>query len=681
MTKNYLHARFPLLFSVAMAGFLFMGSCRKNVVEKQGRTGDAAGPSLMTGQALTFGSAAQFNTPFAVAVDVSGNVYVADALNHSIRKMTAQGVVTTLAGDGNPGFKNGAGASAEFNFPTGLTVDRSKNVYVVDANNNCIRMIDANGNVTTLAGDTARGFVDGTGTSARFATPEGITIDGNGNLYVADTYNHAIRKISRTGIVTTVAGNGTGGYQEGTGTAARFLFPSGVVSDPHGNLFVADRGNYRVRKLSSAGVTSPFAGDGTSISISAFGGITMDPAGIVYVTDQYHNRVMKIDAQGNMTPFAGLSTIGLRDGPAAGAQFYYPVSLAADAFGAVYVADTYNNRVVKIPKDGLAYIMAGNGTAGFTDGPGVTVEYNSPYGVGRDAAGNTYVADQLNNRIRKINTDGLITTLASNDLSGLPLFKTIAGVVADAHGNVYVADQGYSKIDLITPAGAVSRFAGITGWPGFADGPGVQAQFIAPTGMAIDGQGNLYVSDNTRIRKITPDAMVTTLAGDLNAAFKDGTGTAAEFWSPGGVAVDGQGNVYVADTYNMRIRKITPGGVVTTMAGTGGTAFQDGPGTVATFCYPFGIAVDTSGNVYVADSRNYRIRKINAAGIVTTLAGDGTNGYKDGSGPAAEFAWPTSIALDAKGNLFVADQPNNTIRKVTTAGVVTTFSGNGVAGL
>ena len=682
MTKHYLHGRSPLLFSVAAAGFLFMASCRKDLEKEKRAVATTATTSLATGQGLTFSSAAQFNTPFAVAVDVSGNVYVADAFNHSIRKMTPQGVVSTLAGNGTAGFKDGAGTAAQFNFPAGLVVDRSKNVYVADANNNRIRMIDPNGNVTTLAGDTVSGFTDGSGTSARFFGPQGISIDGNGNLFVADTYNHSIRKITRTGVVSTVAGNGTGAYQEGAGSAARFLYPVGVVSDPHGNLVVADRGNYRIRKVSSAGVTSAFAGDGTSNTISAFAAVTMDANGIVYVTDQYHNRVLKIDAQGNITPFAGAGTIGLKDGPDAGAQFYYPVGLTVDAFGAVYVADMYNHRVVKLPKDGFAYIMAGNGSAGFSDGPGIAVEYNSPYGVGRDAAGNTYVADMQNRRIRKINTDGLVTTLAGNELSGTLLFNQVSGVVADAQGNVYASDQSTNVIYLISPAGAVSVFAG-DGRGGWRDGIGAFAEFSDPAGIAIDGQGNIYVADqgNERIRKITtPGAVVTTLAGNGVPAFRDGVGAAAEFYFPFGVAVDVQGNVYVADANNNRIRRITPDGTVTTLAGDGNAAFKDGPGAVAEFSYPNGVAVDPSGNVYVADSRNNRVRKISSAGVVTTLAGDGTAAFKDGSGLAAEFAFPTGFAIDAKGNLYVADQNNNRIRKVTATGVVTTFSGNGVAG-
>jgi sugar lactone lactonase YvrE len=372
----------------------------------------------------------------------------------------------------------------------------------------------------------------------------------------------------------------------------------------------------------------------------------------------------------------------LKDGPAAGAQFYYPMGLASDAFGAAYVADTYNNRVVKIPRDRLAYIMAGNGGAGFSDGPGVAVEYNSPYGVARDAIGNMYVTDQNNSRVRKINTDGLITTLAGNDSSRAYFFR-IAGVVADAQGNVYVADIARNVIYIITPTGAVSTFAGDFQHVGWQDGQGTHAEFSGPAALTIDGQGNIYVADeaNNMIRKIsTPGAVVSTLAGNLRGAFIDGTGFGASFYQPMGVAADAQGNVYVADNGNRRIRKVTAAGVVTTLAGDGNFNHVDGPGVTAEFYEPIGVAVDTSGNVFVTDNFGW-IRKINSAGVVSTMAGDGPSlAFKDATGLAAEFHYPTAISVDAKGNLYVADQNNNRIRKVTATGVVTTFSGNGVAG-
>ena len=238
------------------------------------------------------------------------------------------------------------------------------------------------------------------------------------------------------------------------------------------------------------------------------------------------------------------------------------------------------------------------------------------------------------------------------------------GVAVDASGNVYVADEGNHRIRKITPTGTVSTLAG-SGTAGFADGSGTDAQFYYPLGVALDASGNVYVADkvNHRIRKITPTGTVSTLAGSGTAGFADGGGTAAQFYSPYGVAVDASGNVYVADAVNHRIRKITSSGTVSTLAGSGTAGFADSDGTNAQFNNPFGVAVDASGNVYVADRLNHRIRKITATGMVSTLAGS-IYGSADGAGTNAQFSSLEGVAVDASGNVYVADALNSRIRKI-----------------
>ncbi|GHU62354.1 hypothetical protein FACS189445_5290 [Spirochaetia bacterium] len=303
-----------------------------------------------------------------------------------------------------------------------------------------------------------------------------------------------------------------------------------------------------------------------------------------------------------VTTFAG-STEGYADGTGAAAQFDEPRGVAVDSVGNVYVADYDNNRIRKITPEGVVTTLAG-GTKGYADGTGAAAKFNEPTALAVDSAGNVYVTDNGNSRIRKITSEGVVTTFAGStegyaDGTGTAAkFHWPNGVALDRAGNVYVGDSGNHRIRKITPEGAVTTFAGST--EGYADGTGAAAKFYQLTGVALDSVGNFYVADsrNSRIRKITSEGVVTTLAGSTEG-YADGTGAAAKFAFPNGVVVDGTGNVYVADWDNHRIRKITPEGVVTTLAGE----FNE-------FNHPRGVALDSAGNVYVVDQGNHRIYKI-----------------------------------------------------------------------
>jgi hypothetical protein len=308
--------------------------------------------------------------------------------------------------------------------------------------------------------------------------------------------------------------------------------------------------------------------------------------------------------------------------------------------------------------------------------------------VAVDRAGNVLVADFHNNAIRKITSSGVVTTLAgtadssgSTDGTGAAArFDTPYGVAVDGAGNVFVADYDNNTIRKITLSGVVTTLAGSAAdSAGSADGTGAAGRFCGPNGVAVDGAGNVLVADywNDTIRKVTPSGVVTTLAGSAGlSGSADGTGAAARFFLPVGVAVDGTGNVFVADGNNT-IRKITPTGVVATLAGSAGlSGSADGTGAAARFCRPSGLAVDGVGNVFVADNENNTIRKVTPSGVVTTLAGSaGLSGSADGTGAAASFSWPQGVAVDGAGNVFVADSQNNAIRKISTSGVVTTIVG------
>jgi hypothetical protein len=538
------------------------------------------------------GSAARFYLPYGVAVDSAGNVYVADAVNCAIRKVTAAGVVTTLAGGAGAGTTDGTGSAAHFNSPRGVAVDGTGNVYVADTYNHTIRKVTAAGVVITLAGTAGiPGSINSTGTAARFNTPSGIAVDGS-NVYVADTANHTIRKITTSGAVSTLAGTaGMPGSADDTGATARFRNPYSVAVDGAGNIYVADEGNRTIRKLTTAAVVTTLAGT------------------------------------------AGMA--GSTDGADAAARFNNPCGVAVDSADNVYVADTENDTIRKITTARVVTTLAGTaGTSGSMDDTGAAAHFDYPRGVATDSAGSVYVADSYNHTIRQITAAGVVTTLA-----------------------------------------------GTAGMYGSADGSGAAARFYLPRDVATDSAGNVYVADtlNSTIRKITAAGVVTTLAGTAGmSGSADSTGAAARFNRPYGVAVDSAGNVYVADTLNSTIRKITAAGVVTTLAGTAGMyGSADGSGMEARFRSPYSVAVDGAGNIYVADTGNRTIRKLTTAGVVTTLAGTaGISGSVDGSSTAARFYYPSDVAVDNAGNVYVADTLNSTIRKVTAAGVTTTIAGS-----
>jgi len=342
--------------------------------------------------------------------------------------------------------------------------------------------------------------------------------------------------------------------------------------------------------------------------------------------------------------------------------------------GAVEV--TVNNRtttgsVFSYVTSLIVTTFAGTGVPGHKDGPADVAQFGYPDGIAVDGQNNLFVGDL--NCIRKIKPDGTVSTLAggspgySDGRGDTTRFSNYLGIAVDGQGNVFVADRANSCIRKITPDGMVTTVAGNPTY-GYLDGIGTNAKFWEVWDVAVDLQGNLYVTDrsNQRIRKITPGGIVSTLAGDGQWGYLDGQGLSAEFFDPYGIEVDKQGNVYVADNWNMRIRKISPSGSVTTLAGNGIASYYDGAGSIAMFSDVFGICIDNEGTLFVTDDNNQLIRKIRPDGFVSTLAGSHEDwGFLDGPADKAKFNYPRGIAVDGMGNVFVVDTKNFRIRKIS----------------
>jgi sugar lactone lactonase YvrE len=623
------------------------------------------------------GSEARFYRPQGVAVGSTGIIYVADSDNNTIRKISPTGVVTTLAGSaGQSGAKDGVGSAARFDFPSSLVVDAAGNVYVADANNHAIRRITPAGEVTTYAGSLGTsGSNDGNGAEARFHRPEGIAIDPAGNLYIADAGNQIIRKIAPDRTVSTLAGQaGSKGVANGIGSAARFATPFRIAIAPDGTIYVVDLGSVSIRKITPSGVVSmPYAfyqnawGAGANQGDAAPAAVAVDASGRVFFTDSMHDTVSELLADGTVSTVAGArDAAGSSDGNRAAARFRYPVGLAADLNGNLFVADRDNNAIRQITSTGSVTTIAGLGlesSQGYVNkyaGDTWSARFNVPYGLGLDSSGNCFVADTDNNAIRMITPDGLVQTVPRTSSSFRLNHPT--GLALDHSGNVYIADAGNYIIRKMTPDHVVTTLAGTLGVAGHADGPGGSATFSQLYGLAVDASGNVYVRDSRLLRKITPDGTVSTLTANL------------ESMTPYGLAVDGTGQLYVSGDH--AVMKVDPvSGATTTLAGfptefvhgaEGWTrsipGSSDGVGASARFRSPEGLAVDADGNVFVCDTDNQTIRKIAPDGTVTTIAGlVGAVGSSDGAGDVARFASPSGIALDASGNLYVAS--GNTIRR------------------
>ncbi len=557
-------------------------------------------------------------------------------------------LMTTVAGGASG--DGGAAIQARLRDPYGVAVDGSGNLYIADTDNHRIRKVDAGtGNISTVAGDGTGDFGGdgGAATAAQLEEPFDVVVDGSGNLYIADRDNDRIRKVDAgTGNISTVAGDGTGdfGGDGGAATAAQLEEPFDVVVDGSGNLYIADRDNDRIRKVdASTGNISTIAGGGTNSTGTGIPavqarlrdpyGVAVDGSGNVYIADGGRRRIRKVDTSGTITTVAGTGSSGFEGdgGPATAAKLRQPFDVAADGSGNLYIADTDNHRIRKVDAGtGNISTIAGDGTEAFSgDGGAATAaQLQHPSGIVVDGSGNLYIADTDNHRIRKVDADtGNISTVAGTGAAG------------------YSGDNGAATA----------------------------AQLNFPDDVAVDAAGNLYIADrdNHRIRKVDPSGTITTVAGTgaggYDASQDGGPATAAQVYSPRGLALDGSGNLYISQTWPDAVRKVDGDGNISTVAGSSGQGYDgdNKPATEAQLNNPFGLTADGSSNLYIADTYNHRIRKVDPSGTITTVAGTGQSGY-GGDGAAADAAqldFPYRLAADAAGNLYIADAANHRIRK------------------
>ena len=631
--------------------------------------------------------------PGGLAVDTSGNLYIASPVQNIVFKVDTKGVISIVAGNGLKRFAGDGGPAraASLAYPTGVAVDRAGNIFIADQENNAIRRVAPDGTISTIAGHNGFGWAGdgGPATKAILAFPTAVAVDAAGNLYITDQNNLRVRKINPAGIISTIAGNGQPGTtgDGGPAVAASLMGPTSIAVDGAGNVYVAAG---VVRKIAPDGTISTFAGGGSGgdggpaagSNVNAFA-VALDATGYLYIADRNNHRVRRVSPQGIITTIAGSGKQGFAgDGAAAtAASLSSPSGVAADANGNIYIADRDNDRVRRVDSGGSISTFAGQGANVGDAGPATDGRLDQPWGIALDAAGNLYIADNVSNRVRKVTPAGVISTLAGNGNQGYSgdggpaaaaSLNSPWDVKTDAAGNVYIADSGNNRVRKVSPAGIITTYAGggpccspndgapaTSAWLGFADG------------IALDPAGNLYVTDLSiqGIRKVTPAGIISTIAGGSGKQGYSGDGgpaTSAVFGGNfQGLLADANGNVYVSDSTNSRIRKIDSKGVITTFAGNGSGANSGdgGPATAAAVGFPRYPAQDKAGNIFIPTPT--AIRVVRPDGTIHTYAG-GPDGFSGDGGPAgaAAFSFLEGTATDPAGNLYVADSYNRRIRLI-----------------
>ncbi len=661
-----------------------------------------AGRGIGDGRA---GPDASVSSPTGVALDLDGAILVADWRHNRIRRIDpVTGVITSLAGTASGGLGNGGPADeAMLKGPLKVRVAPNGDIFIAELDAHRVRRIAAGtSNVSVVAGEDDISGADGDGgaaTAAHLAWPADANPDGTGRLLIADLGNNKIRSVSAGGTITTLAGTGTAGYSGdgGFASAAELHNPVCAVPGPAGVIYICDKENHVLRRIDALGIITTVAGTGSPGS-SGDGGPALaahlfSPTDVVlgdggiYVTDSGNHRIRFVDlVAGTIETVAGtgVAAYGGENVTATTSPLQGPTGITLGASGEVIFGETGGNRV-RLLDAGLLETIAGDGVAGFggDGGSALDATFAEVKGVATDSSGNLYVADDGSRRIRAIDVQSdIVTTIAGNGTDvpagdGGPATGAAvlpSDVAIDGTGAALFSDSFHHSIRRVPGTDLISTIAGGNG-PGFSgdDGAAVSAQLQHPTGLALDAGGATYVADfsNHRIRRVALDGSITTVAGNGTAGFSgDGdAATAASLNSPTDIAFDESGNMFIADMRNHRIRRVDAvTHVISTFAGSGpGNPLGDGGSALAAgFEDPTGVAIDVAGRLVIADSSHHRIRLIDGQGLVHTIAGDGARGYRGDGGPgsAARLLNPLRVYALADGRILVADRFNAVVREL-----------------
>jgi sugar lactone lactonase YvrE len=637
------------------------------------------------------------------AVDGAGNLYFSVAAQNSVFKIDKSGTLTTVTASEGPvrlGFRAAPGAG-DLDSPRGLAVDASGDLYIAESGANRVRKVSANGAVSIVAGSAGAGYSGdgGPAVHAQLSQPTGLALDAAGNLYIADSGNYRIRKVSLNGIISTAAGTGVAGpFSNGAATSSNIGFVDSIAADSKGNLYIADRMAGAVLRVSPRGTLAAvagqesfgYSGDGgpaTAALLNSPSGVAVNGAGSLYIADSGNNVIREVSPSGIISTAAGSGQPGYSgDGGAATSAALTVWGISVDGAGNLYLygGDSHIRQIG--PGGGITTIAGGGLPAGSASATQTTLQF--PQGLVIDSSGGLYIADAGDNVIRRLAPDGTFATVAGNGSPGYAgdggpatsaQLNNPDGLAVDAKGNLYIADSGNNVVRKVTPAGTITTFAGGGTGPCSYVGSATGAQLVSPAGLAVDSSGNLYIADsgNNCIRKVlaASGAILNVAGGSTTGDFylsDQSTALGTDLYFPQGIAVDGAGNLYIADTGNSCVRKVTPAGAVSILAGNGifGYSGDGGPASSASLGAPWAVAVDNSGSVYIADTANQRVRQVSPDGAIATIAGTGTPGYTgDGLGATcAELSNPWSVAAGPSGVIYVSDWGNGVVRALAPEG-------------
>jgi len=666
-----------------------------------------------------------------ITLDKKGNIYIAMREHNIISRIDTKGMMSRYVGSGGSGFSGDGGPAikATLKTPAGLAFDLEGNLYIADRENHRVRKVDKRGNISTFAGIGKAGFSGdgGPAVKASLNLPSGVVADKGGNLYISDRSNDRIRVVDKKGVIRTYAGSGVAGFQGDAGPAlqAQLDKPFGITLDKIGNLYIADRNNNRVRKVSLEGIITTVAGDGGFFfmgdngpayraSVAAPTGVSVDSKGNLYIADRNNNRIRVVDKLGMIRTVVGTGQQDYNGDSEAAREtnLYLPFALTVDSSDKLLVVDRSHYRIRLIdPKDGQVETVAGNGVKLFAGdgGPATGATLSFPHGMSVDKNDNLIFSDKGHFRIRRITPEGIINTVGGNGIRG-NVGDNIPALEANFYNVTTIAQNPKGEMYMSSPSGFVSLIRRLdakgfvhdfidTANPKYLESikkskykglvqTGAVATITQFSDIVFDPKGNLFVSDrlNHQIRKIDTDGNISTIAGTGDSDHDGDGGPAldATFRDPNALASDKDGNIYVADTANNLIRKIDTNGMVTTFAGNGEhtDSGDGGPALKAGIRSMDDIEFSPQGELHILGTNTHKVRKITKDGKIMTVAGKGYAGFFGDGGPAtkAMLKNPAAISFDSKGNLYIADMGSNRIRKVDTQGVITTFAGTGSFG-